>query len=517
MRKYVLALDLGTTGNRAILFDHDGKAVASAYREFRQYYPKPGWVEHDAEEIWRGVLYVTRAAVKKARIKPAQIAAIGITNQRETTVVWNGRTGKPVYRAIVWQDRRTADVCEQLKHAGKESMIRQKTGLVLDPYFSATKLSWILKNVVRNPSHPSLILPSGRGGKIFSPPLGGGVRGGELKFGTIDSWVLWNLTGGKMHATDVSNASRTMLFNIHTRQWDDELLKLFKVPREILPQVLPSSNEFGTLDSNILGAPIPITGMCGDQQAALFGQTCFNRGDLKITYGTGAFLLLNVGKKPIIPKEPLIATIAWQIGNEITYALEGSVFSCGAAINWLQNNLGIIKNGPDADKLASCVSDSGGVTVVPAFSGLGAPYWDPQARGVISGLTQHTRKERIVYATLEAIAHQVADVIDVLHKEARYIILQKVKADGGVAKSDLVLQSQADFSRVRIHRSAQTESTALGAAMLAGLAVKFWKISELQHITNTARVFTPIMNKIARDQKRSQWIKAVACSRNKNI
>jgi len=482
--KYILSLDLGTTGNRAILFNKKGEAVVSVYREFKQYYPKPGWVEHDPLEIWQSVLFVLRGVVKKARIKSEEIAGIGLTNQRETTVVWNGKTGKPIYRAVVWQDRRTADTCERLKRRGHETMIRQKTGLLLNPYFSATKIEWILRN--------------------FPSPHGRGEGEGRL-FGTIDTWILWNLTGGKVHATDVSNASRTMLWNIKTCEWDDELLRLFKVPKEILPEVLPSSGKFGALDQKILGAAIPITGVCGDQQSALFGQQCFNRGEAKITYGTGAFLLLNTGDRPVDTKNSLITTVAWQIGNEITYALEGSVFACGALINWLQKNLQLVKDGPDASRLAATVSDSGGVYIVPALAGLGAPHWRSDVRGLIAGLTQFTNREHIARAALEAIAYQVEDIFVVMRQVSKFP-LRLVRVDGGVAKSDFVLQFQADISGLIIERADSVEATARGAAYLAGLGVGFWRdIKEIQQQAQLGKKFKQKMSAQRRGELLKGW------------
>jgi glycerol kinase len=449
--KHILALDQGTTSSRAIVFDHAGSVVAMAQQEFRQIYPKPGWVEHDAQEIWATQAQVARDAMARAGLTANDIAALGITNQRETTVVWDRETGKPIANAIVWQDRRTAAMCDRLRARGLAPAIRRKTGLVPDAYFSATKLRWLLDSV---------------------PGAKARAKSGRLAFGTIDSWLIWNLTGGRCHVTDVSNASRTMLFNIHTGAWDDGLLKLFGVPRSILPEVRSSSEIYG--ETTLLGPPIPIAGIAGDQQAALFGQACTKPGMAKNTYGTGCFMLMHTGTRPIASKNNLLTTIAWRIGSRTEYALEGSVFIAGAVVQWLRDELGIIASSSEVEALAARVPDNGGVYFVPAFAGLGAPHWDAYARGLVIGLTRGSSRAHLARAALESIAFQTADVLSAMQKDAG-IRLKELRVDGGAAANNLLMQFQADLIGVPVVRPTVTETTALGAAYLAGLAVGYWK------------------------------------------
>ena len=455
MKKNILALDLGTTGNRAIVFDREQKIVFKTYREFTQYFPKPGWVEHDAEEIWHSVRALVLETFKK--ISPEKIETIGITNQRETVLLWDRHTGKPLHRAIVWQDRRTADSCTALKKKGLESFIHQKTGLMLDPYFSATKLSWLLKNV--------------KGAEAAA-------QQGRILAGTIDTWILWKLTGGSRHATDTSNASRTLLFDIHKLRWDETLCRIFRVPKNILPEVVPSSGPVGGVDPKLFGREIPVTALVGDQQAAAFAQGCFSPGIVKNTYGTGLFAVENTGRKPRFSKN-LLTTVAWSIGNlkNTEYALEGSVFIGGAAIQWLRDGLGILKKSSDVEKLAASASSNEGVYFVPALSGLGAPYWDPAARGLLIGLTRGTTRAHIARATLEAIAYQTCDILELMNKEAR-APLRELRVDGGASVNDLLMQFQADLLGIPVERPRVLETTALGAAGLAGLATGFWKNKE---------------------------------------
>ncbi|HQU08524.1 MAG TPA: glycerol kinase GlpK [Opitutales bacterium] len=454
--KYILALDQGTTSSRAIVFDHEGCAVAQAQKEFAQHYPEPGWVEHDPMEIWATQSSVAVEAVMRAGLKVTDIGAIGITNQRETTVVWDRATGKPIYPAIVWQDRRTAPHTERLRAEKLEDIFRSKTGLVLDPYFSGTKLAWILDHV------------SGARER---------AERGELAFGTIDTWLLFKLTDGKVHATDASNASRTLMLNIHTGEWDDELLRLLNVPRAVLPQVLSSSEVYGQVASTEFLAGIPIAGMAGDQQAALFAQVCVSPGMAKNTYGTGCFLLTHTGTQPAVSKNHLLTTIAWKLGNQLEYALEGSVFIGGALIQWLRDGLGIIKTAEDSEILAAQVADTGGVYIVPAFSGLGAPYWDPHARGTIVGITRGTTSAHIARAALEAIAFESFDVLEAMDHDSG-IALKELRVDGGASRNAILMQTQADILGVPVLRPKVTETTALGAAYLAGLAVGFWSSRE---------------------------------------
>ena len=485
----ILALDQGTTSSRAIVFDHGGHIVKVAQREFRQIFPKAGWVEHDPEEIWESQRAVAAEVIKAAGVGAKDIAAIGITNQRETTLVWDRKSGKPVCNAIVWQDRRTAEFCDGLKAQGQADLVQQKTGLVIDAYFSGSKLRWILDNV---------------------PGVRDRAERGELAFGTVDSWLLWKLTNGRMHITDVSNASRTMLFNIHSGDWDDELLTLLKVPREVLPQVRPSSEIYGEADANLLGGAVRISGIAGDQQAALFGQTCFARGLAKNTYGTGCFMLMNVGQTAVPSKHKLLTTVAWRQGSsKMEYALEGSVFIGGAVVQWLRDGLGIIKSSADVEKLAATVPDSGGVYLVPAFAGLGAPHWDQYARGTITGLTRGTTAAHFARAALEGIAFQVADVLDLMQKDSG-IQIKELRVDGGAAANNLLMQFQADMLGAPVVRPKVTETTALGAAYLAGLAVGYWKSTDdVKANWEVERKFEPQMSDKDRKHRRSRWNEAL--------
>jgi len=482
--KYILAFDQGTTSSRAIVFDQAGAIRAVAQKEFKQYFPQPGWVEHDANEIWATQYGVATAAMTKAKLRPKDIAAIGITNQRETTIVWNRKTGKPVGHAIVWQDRRTAGFCDRMKRDGLEGLIRKKTGLVIDAYFSGSKLRWILDNV--------------SGARADAEK-------GKLAFGTVDSWLIWKLTGGKVHVTDPSNASRTMLYNIHTGEWDDELLKILKVPRSVLPRVAKSSEVYGNAEP--LG--IPIAGIGGDQQAALFGQACHKPGMVKNTYGTGCFMLMNTGTNPVPSKNNLITTVAWQVGDKLEYALEGSIFIAGAVVQWLRDGLGIIKHSADVERLAASVPDNGGVYLVPAFAGLGAPHWDQYARGSISGLTRGSTAAHIARAALEGIAFQVADVLSAMEADSK-IKLKELRVDGGACANNLLMQFQADLLGVPVVRPAIQETTALGAAYLAGLAVGFWRNqAEIAKQWKVDRTFEPAMKPDQREKLRVSWNKAL--------
>ncbi len=488
--KFILALDQGTTSSRAIVFDQSGGIVSVAQREFRQIFPRPGWVEHDAAEIWATQSGVAADAVRKAGLSATDIAAIGITNQRETTVVWDRKTGAPLCNAIVWQDRRTAAVCDRLKKSGKAALIKRKTGLVIDAYFSGTKLAWILKN---------------------TPGAMARARAGELAFGTIDSWLVWNLTGGRVHVTDVSNASRTMLFNLKTCTWDDELLKLLGVPRAVLPEVRASSEVYG--ECSLLGAPIPIAGIAGDQQAALFGQACTQSGMVKNTYGTGCFMLMNTGTKPVVSKKNLLTTIAWRIGGKTEYALEGSIFIAGAVVQWLRDGLGLIKSSAEVEALAARVPDNGGTYLVPAFAGLGAPHWDQYARGLIAGLTRGTSAAHLARAALEGIAYQVHDVLHAMQSDSG-IRLKELRVDGGACANNLLMQFQADLLGVPVVRPRVAETTALGAAYLAGLAVGYWKdMAEIASQWQVDRRFTPGMKPSQRKAVLVGWNKALARSK----
>ena len=493
MKKYILSLDQGTTSSRCVIFDTHGRLIAKSQREFTQIFPRAGWVEHDPEEILNTQLYVMKEAIHTSGISPEEISGIGITNQRETTVVWDRRTGKPVYNAIVWQCRRTADLCEELECRGLEQFIKTRTGLILDPYFSASKIKWILDNV--------------EGARRDA-------EAGRLCFGTVDSWLIWNLTEGHVHATDFSNASRTMLFNIKTLEWDDELLKIFGIPRSMLPNVLPSSHIFGYTDSVLTGYSLPIGGVAGDQQSALFGQCCFNEGELKNTYGTGGFLLMNTGNTPYMTTNGLITTVAWGVGETVNYALEGSVFSCGSAIQWLRDGLKILDSAAESEFYASLVPDSGDVYLVPAFSGMGAPWWDPYARGTIIGLTRATTKSHIIRATLESLAYQTADVIDLLERSTGMKV-RRLRADGGASANNLLLGFQADILGADVERPECIETTALGAAYLAGLSTGVYSsIDEINRNTVERRVFKPEHDDIWRKEKLRIWRKAVERSLN---
>ena len=489
MKKYIMALDQGTTSSRCIIFDKSGSIVSVVQREFPQIFPREGWVEHDPMIIWSTQIAACTEALLKIGGSWDEIYGIGITNQRETVVIWDKNTGAPIHNAIVWQCRRTADLCQELADKGLGKTIKEKTGLLLDPYFSASKAAWILDNV------------DGAREK---------AERGELCFGTIDTWLIYNLTDGKVHATDYSNASRTMLFNINTLEWDDELLEIFNIPHSMLPEVLPSSHIFGYTDASILGAEIPIAGVAGDQQAALFGQCCFNEGELKNTYGTGAFLLMNIGTKPKINDSGLITTIAWGLNGKITYAFEGSVFVCGAAIQWLRDGMRVIESAADSEYYASKVKDSGGVIVVPAFQGLGAPYWDPYARGMIIGLTRATNKYHIIRATIESMAYQTADVIDLMEKSAD-INVSELAVDGGASANNLLLSFQADILGIPILRPECIETTALGAAYLAGLATgAYSSLDEIKKNRSIEKKISPEKNAAWRDEKLSVWRKAVS-------
>jgi glycerol kinase len=486
---YILALDQGTTSSRAILFNRDGKPLSVAQKEYPQRYPQAGWVEHDPSDIWSTQLGVAGEALARANASPRDVATIGITNQRETTIIWERATGKPIHNAIVWQCRRTAARCEQLRAEGFAETVRAKTGLVLDAYFSGTKVEWLLDNV---------------------PKARERAAAGELAFGTVDTWLLWNLSGGKIHATDVSNASRTMLYNIHTHDWDDELLARFNIPRALLPQVLPSSAPYGETDAAIFGAAVPIGGMAGDQQAATFGQACYQVGSVKNTYGTGCFMLMNTGERAVDSRGGLLTTVAWQLGQQPTvYALEGSVFVAGAAVQWLRDELQLIRTAAESEALAASVTDSGGVYVVPAFVGLGAPYWDSFARGTIVGLTRGSNRAHIVRATLESIAFQTRDVVEVMIRDAG-LQLETLRVDGGAVANDWLMQFQADILGVPVVRPAVTETTALGAAYLAGLAVGYWESAEQIAAQWAAeKTFTPRMSAEERDSRYHGWQRAV--------
>ena len=489
---YILALDQGTTSCRAILFDQSGRMRAVAQKEFTQIYPRAGWVEHDPMEIWSVQLAVARQVLAQAGVDAKAVGAIGITNQRETTVVWDRRTGQPIHNAIVWQDRRTARFCDELKGRGLSELIARKSGLVIDAYFSASKLRWLLDNV---------------------PGARQRAARAELAFGTIDTWLAWNLTGGRLHVTEPSNASRTMLFNLRTGAWDDELLSVFDVPREVLPEVRSSSEIYGETAHEIFGAPIPIAGMAGDQQAALFGQNCFHRGLAKNTYGTGCFMLMNIGLEPAPSRHQLLTTVAWQAGGQTEYALEGSVFIGGAVVQWLRDGLGLIKSSAEVEALAASVADSGGVYLVPAFAGLGAPHWDQYARGTITGLTRGTTAAHLARAALEGIAFQVADVLDVM-KEDSGISLSELRADGGAAANNLMMQFQADILRVPVIRPKIIETTALGAGYLAGLATGFWKDQdEVQRVWEADRTFEPQLSADEAAHRRRRWGEALQRAR----
>ncbi|WP_143307763.1 glycerol kinase GlpK [Chitinophaga vietnamensis] len=488
MGKYILALDQGTTSSRAIIFDHQGSIRAVAQKEFKQIFPQAGWVEHDPMEIWSSQAGVAGEAILKANATGEDIAAIGITNQRETTIVWNRKTGKPVHNAIVWQDKRTADYCAQLKKEGKEQMVREKTGLLIDAYFSATKIKWILDNV---------------------PGARQQAENGELAFGTVDSWLVWNYSHGKLHITDVSNASRTLLFNIHDMKWDDDLLSLFNIPASMLPQVKQSSELYGNTEATITPYAIPVAGIAGDQQAALFGQLCTQPGMIKNTYGTGCFMVLNTGDKPIPSKNNLLTTVAWQINGKTSYALEGSIFIGGAVVQWLRDGLGIIRHSADVEKLASTVADSDGVYLVPAFAGLGAPYWNQYARGTMVGLTRGSSAAHIARAALDSIAFQTRDVLKAMEADANMTI-SELRVDGGATNNNMLMQFQADILNGRVIRPVVTETTALGAAYLAGLAVGFWdSIESIKQQWKVDTSFEPAMEAAQRDKLCRDWKRAI--------
>ena len=484
--KYILSLDQGTTSSRAILFDQAGAIVAVAQKEFPQIFPKPGWVEHDPMDIWSTQAGVATEALANAGVTARDVAAIGIANQRETTIVWDRKTGKPICNSIVWQDRRTAAACDALRRQGMERLIRRKTGLVIDAYFSATKLQWILRHV---------------------PGARARAKAGDLAFGTVDSWLVWNLTGGKLHVTDVSNASRTMLYNIRTGEWDDELLELFDVPASLLPEVRSSSEVYGS--ATLFTDPVPIAGLAGDQQAALFGQACHRPGLVKNTYGTGCFMLMHTGREPITSRNRLVTTVAWKIGDRTEYALEGSIFIAGAVVQWLRDGLGLIRSSNEVEKLAAQVANNGGVYFVPGFAGLGAPHWDPYARGIIAGLTRGASAGHIARAALESIAYQVMDVLKAMESDAG-IRLKELRVDGGACANNLLMQFQADLLGVPVVRPRTTETTALGAAYLAGLATGYWADqSDIARRWAVDRKFTPRMKPAVRKRLCSGWEKAL--------
>lgn len=488
MAEYVMALDAGTTSNRCILFDQEGRICSMAQKEFRQMFPQPGWVEHDANEIWSTQLGVAVEAMSKIGAKAADIAAIGITNQRETVIVWDKKTGEPIYNAIVWQCRRTSAIADELKARGLEETFRRKTGLMIDAYFSATKIKWILDNV---------------------PGARKRAKAGELLFGTVETWLIWKLTAGRVHVTDYSNASRTMLFNINSLEWDQEILEELEIPAAMLPTPVPSSQIYGYADSSFLGAEIPIAGAAGDQQAALFGQACYADGEAKNTYGTGCFLLMNTGQKPVFSENGLVTTIAWGLDGKVNYALEGSIFVAGASIQWLRDQMRLIDSAEDSEYWANKAHGTHGCYVVPAFTGLGAPHWDQYARGTIVGITRGTNKNHIIRATLESIAYQVCDVIDAMRADSG-IDLRSLKVDGGASANNFLMQFQSDLLDRPVNRPSCVESTALGAAYLAGLAVGFWTSKE-EVVKNIQldRVFIPQIEKEERDKKRRGWNKAV--------
>lgn len=488
MDKYIMALDLGTTSCRCIIFDKNGRICSAAQKEFTQYFPQPGWVEHDAEEIWATQTGLMYEAMSKIDITINEIAGIGITNQRETTVLWDKESGRPVHKAIVWQCRRTAGYCDELKKLGMAEFFRSKTGLVLDAYFSATKLRWLLDNVIGARER---------------------AEKGKLLFGTVDSWIIWKLTGGKVHVTDYSNASRTMLFNIHTLKWDEEILRVLKIPQQILPEVKPSSHVYGYTDSKLFGREVPIAGAGGDQQCALFGQTCFERGEVKNTYGTGGFMLMNTGTAPVNSHNGLVTTIAWGVDDKVEYALEGSIFVAGAAVQWLRDELGLIRDAAESEVLAKSVPDANGCYVVPAFVGLGAPYWDQYARGAIVGLTRGVNRNHIVRATLESIAYQVNDVLMAMQEDSGMPITS-LRVDGGACDNDFLMQFQADILNTSVVRPYCIETTAMGAAYLAGLAVGYWRSKEeilANHVI--AAEFKPQMGQAKRESLLQGWHNAV--------
>ncbi|MCI8870309.1 MAG: glycerol kinase GlpK [Lawsonibacter sp.] len=491
MAKYIMALDAGTTSNRCILFNQEGEICGSAQKEFTQYFPRPGWVEHDANEIWGTLMGVAVEAMGRIGASAGDIAAIGITNQRETAIVWDRRTGEPVCPAIVWQCRRTSQYCDRLKAEGLVDLFRSKTGLVIDAYFSATKLKWILDHT--------------EGARERA-------RRGELLFGTVETWVIWKLTGGKVHVTDYSNASRTMLFNINTLEWDEDILTRLDIPRQMLPQAMPSSCIYGRTEPGLLGGSIPIGGAAGDQQAALFGQTCFLPGEAKNTYGTGCFLLMNTGDRPVFSRNGLVTTIAWGLDGQVTYALEGSIFVAGAAIQWLRDEMRLIDSAPDSEYMAGKVPDTNGCYMVPAFTGLGAPHWDQYARGAVVGLTRGVNKYHLIRAALESLAYQTNDVLSAMEADSG-IHLAALKADGGASANNLLMQIQADVIQSPVHRPVCVETTAMGAAYLAGLAAGYWDSREaVRRNWAIDRVFTPAISPQQRDRMVKGWNRAVRCS-----
>ena len=492
MSRYILALDQGTTSSRSIIFGRDGRIVASAQQEFPQLYPQPGHVEHDPEAIWDSQLQTARSALAQAGLTAADIAAVGVTNQRETTILWDRQTGRPVANAIVWQSRITAEICKTLKAEGAEEVVKNLTGLVLDPYFSGTKIQFLLDSI---------------------PGLRARAERGDVLFGTVDTFLAWRLSGGKLHITDASNASRTLLFNLHTGDWDDSLLRLLNVPRAMLPEVRDSSEVYGMIDASHLGGEIPLAGMAGDQQAATFGQCCFDPGSAKNTYGTGCFLLMNTGTEPVISRSGLLTTVAWRIGNQTTYALEGSIFIAGAAVQWLRDGLGLIEQACDIEALAASVPTNQGVYFVPALAGLGAPYWDPQARGTIIGITRGTTKAHLARATLESMAYQTRDVLDAMQRDSG-VPLAELKVDGGAAVNNVLMQFQSDILATRVHRPVVQETTALGAAYLAGLAVGYWDDQQdLRRNWKLDREFLPEMASTECDQLYRNWQRAVERAR----
>ncbi|MBC6976130.1 glycerol kinase GlpK [Bacillus sp. Xin] len=493
MKKYILSLDQGTTSSRAILFNKEGKIVHSAQKEFTQHFPKPGWVEHNAHEIWGSILAVIATCLSEADVKPEQIAGIGITNQRETTVVWDKETGKPVYNAIVWQSRQTAEICDELKEKGYGDMVREKTGLLIDAYFSGTKVKWILDNV------------EGAREK---------AERGELLFGTIDTWLVWKLSGGKAHVTDYSNASRTLMFNIHDLEWDDELLDMLTVPKSMLPEVRPSSEVYGhTIDYHFFGQNVPIAGVAGDQQAALFGQACFGEGMAKNTYGTGCFMLMNTGEKAVASEHGLLTTIAWGLNGKVEYALEGSIFVAGSAIQWLRDGMRMFKDASESEEYANRVESTDGVYVVPAFVGLGTPYWDSEVRGAVFGVTRGTTKEHFIRATLESLAYQTKDVLCAMEADSG-IQLKTLRVDGGAVKNNFLMQFQSDMLDVPVERPVVNETTALGAAYLAGLAVGYWENQdEIKAQWNMDRSFTPAMEAGTSEELYAGWKKAIEATK----
>lgn len=491
MSKYIMALDSGTTSNRCILFNEKGEMVSVAQKEFTQYFPQPGWVEHDATEIWLTQYAVAAEALAKVGADAGDIAAIGITNQRETTIIWDKETGEPIGNAIVWQDRRTAEFCDTLIDGGKTELYRSKTGLVIDPYFSATKIRWMLENI---------------------PGAREKAERGQLKFGTVETWLIWKLTGGKVHVTDYSNAARTMLFNIVDLKWDEEIMAQLGIPASMLPKAVPSSQVYGYTVPELFGKSIPIAGAAGDQQSALFGQTCFEPGDAKSTYGTGCFLLMNTGEKPVFSQNGLLTTIAWGLDGKVEYALEGSVFVAGSAIQWLRDQLKIVDSASDSEYFARKVPDTNGCYVVPAFTGLGAPYWDPYARGAIVGLTRGVNKYHIIRATLESLAYQAYDLLRAMEKDSG-IRLNALKVDGGASANNLLMQMQADTILAPVHRPVCVETTAMGAAYLAGLAVGYWKsVEDIRKNWAIDRVFTPEITAEKQEKMLAGWHRAVACT-----